>query len=384
MNLTLTDEQEMLTKMARSFMVKRFPHEVLDQIDETGLGYSPEIWQEMAELGWMGLVLPEEFDGAGMEFQDLALLLEEIGRVRRVSPFFSTVILGALPLLDLGTEEQKRAVLPAVAAGECILTLALLEGSARYDAEGVALQARADGDDWVLDGAKLFVPDAHLADRLLVVARTGAGRAPQEGVTVFLIDAQTPGVTITPQKALDESVVCRVAFAGVRVPATGVLGEVGAGWPAVRAILDRAAVARCCEMTGAAQRVLEIAVQYAKDREQFGRLIGTFQSIQHHCANMLSDVDASRMITYEAAWRVSAGMPHALEAAMAKAWVTEAYRRVVMLGHQVSGGSGLIIEHDMPRYFKDSKVAEVTFGDARFNRRLVAERLGYDVAPPRP
>lgn len=377
MNLTLSEEQEMLTKSARSFMVEKFPKEVCDQIDQGELGYSPDIWQEMAEMGWMGLVFPEQYDGAGMEFQDLALLLEEIGRVRPISPFFSTVILGGLPVLELGTEEQKQALLPKIASGESIFTLAINESSGRYDARGINLKAAASGDDYVLNGTKLFVSDAHAAGYLLCVARTGEGAKPEEGITIFIVEAKSPGISCSAQKALSGDSLCEVVFKDVKVPKKNILGKLGEGWNDVQRILDRAKVAKCCEMVGGAQRVLEISVQYAKDRTQFGRLIGSFQAIQHHCANMLADVDASRMITYEAAWRISEGLPYTVEAAMAKTWVSDAYRRVVLLGHQINGGSGLIVEHEMPRYFKGSKVAEIVFGDARFNRELLADRLGY-------
>jgi 3-oxocholest-4-en-26-oyl-CoA dehydrogenase beta subunit len=377
MNLTLSEEQEILLKSARDFMVEKFPREVIDQIDEGELGYSPEIWKEMAEMGLMGLILPEKYDGAGMAFQDLALLLEEIGRIRSISPFFSTVILGALPIMELGNEEQKQTFLTMIASGEAIFTLALTEVSATYDARGVAMKATASGDDYVLNGAKLFVTDAHLSQYMLVVARTSEGANPEDGITIFVVETKNPGITCTAQKAHNADMVCEVVFKDVRVPKKNILGTVDKGWNDVRRILDRAAVAKCCEMVGGAQRVLEFTVEYAKERNQFDRHIGSFQAIQHHCSNMLSDVDSSRMITYEAAWRISEGMPFAVEAAMAKTWVSDAYRRVCLLGHQIHGGYGLIIDHEMHRYFKNSKTGEIAFGDAKFNRKLVAQRLGY-------
>lgn len=377
MNLTLSEEQEILLKSARDFMVEKFPREVIDEIDEGQLGYSPEIWKELADMGWVGLVLPEKYDGAGMAFQDLALLLEEIGRTRPISPFFSTVIFGGLPIMELGDEEQKQAYLPKIASGESIFTLALTEASARYDAKGVAMKAAAGGGEYVLNGTKLFVPDAHLSRYVLVVTRTSEGAKPEDGITIFVVDTKSPGVTVTPQKAHNADMVCEVVFKDVKVPKKNILGKPESGWNDVRRILDRAAVAKCCEMVGGAQRVLEFTVEYAKERKQFDRHIGSFQAIQHHCSNMLADVDSSRMITYEAAWRISEGMPFAVEAAMAKTWVSEAYRRVCLLGHQVHGGYGLIIDHEMHRYFKNSKTGEIAFGDAKFNRKLLAQRLGY-------
>lgn len=377
MNLTLSEEQEILLKSARDFMVEKFPREVIDKIDEGELGYSPEIWKELADMGWVGLVLPEKYDGAGMAFQDLALLFEEIGRVRPISPFFSTVIFGGLPIMEIGNEEQKQAYLPKIASGESIFTMAFTEASGRYDAKGIEMKAVPSGDNYVLNGMKLLVPDAHLSEYMLVVTRTNEGSTPEEGITIFIVETKTPGIMVTPQKAHNADMVCEVVFKDVKVPRKNILGKLDEGWDDVRRILDRGAVAKCCEMVGGAQRVLEFTVEYAKERKQFDRHIGSFQAIQHHCSNMLADVDSSRMITYEAAWRISEGLPFAVEAAMAKTWVSDAYRRVCLLGHQVHGGYGLIIDHEMHRYFKNSKTGEIAFGDAKFNRKLLAERLGY-------
>ena len=375
MNLTLSEEQTILLKSAREFMVEKFPREVIDQIDEGELGYSPEIWKEMADMGWMGLVFPEQYDGAGMVFQDLALLLEEIGRVRPISPFFSTVILGGLPILELGNEEQKHSFLPKICSGESIFTLALTEAGASYDAKGVAMKATASGDDYVLNGTKLFVPDAHISEYMLCVARSSESAKPEDGITIFIVETRSPGVSCAVQKAHNADIVCEVVFKDVKVPRKNILGKLNEGWSDVRRILDRAAAAKCCEMVGGAQRVLEFTVEYAKERKQFDRHIGSFQAIQHHCSNMLADVDSSRMITYEAVWRISEGMPFAVEAAMAKTWTSDAYRRVCLLGHQVHGGYGLIVDHEMHRYFKNSKTGEIAFGDARFNRKRLAELL---------
>lgn len=377
MDLTLSKEQKMLTKSVRDFMRKKFPREIMDQIDEGDLGYSPEIWGEMAKLGWMEIVFPEKYGGTGMTFLDLALMLEEIGKVYPISPFFSTVILGGMPILDLGNEEQKQALLPQIASGEAIFTLALTEASARYDAAGINLKATAAGDDYILNGTKLFVPDAHLSDYLLCVARTSEGAKPEDGITIFIVDAKSAGIACTAQKALTDDIVCEVVFKDVSVSGKNILGKLDAAWNDVQKILDRAAVAKCCEMVGGAQRVLELSVAHAKERKQFNHPIGSFQAIQHHCANILADVDTSRMITYEAAWRITEGMPFATEASMAKAWTNDAYKRVVHLGVQIHGGSGLIVDYDMHRYFKAAKVGGLVYGDTRYQRELLIERLGY-------
>ncbi len=382
MHLDFTHQQEMVRETARDFMRDKFRRDRRHGIDEDRRGCPPGTWQEMADLGWMGLAIAEEHGGVGMGFLELAILLEEMARVRPVGAFFSTVVLGGLPIQALGTEEQKKAFLPAIAAGEAIWTLALAEESASHDAAAIRMKAVADGGPYVLDGVKLFVPDAHAADWMLCVARTSEHSRPERGLTIFIVDAKNPGVSCVPLRAISGDMLGEVTFNQVRVPAGNVLGRVDEGWEHLKWILDQAAVAKCCEMVGASRQVLEMTVDYAKERKQFGRPIGSFQAVQHHCANMLSDVDSSWLITYEAAWKISAGLPYSVEASMAKAWVSAACRRVTSLGHQVHGGVGLIDEHELPRYFKWAKVAELAFGDARFHAKELSQRLGYASAPP--
>lgn len=377
MHLNLSEEQKILKEITRDFMRDKFPREVINTINQGELGYSPDIWKEMAELGWTGLAIPEEYGGAGMSFIELAILLEEMGKVCPISPFFSTVVLGGLPILEAGNEEQKQTFLPKIASGEAIFTLALTEETARYEASAVGMKAVVDGDTYILNGTKLFVPDAHVADYLLCVGRTSEGTSPEDGITVFIVEKNSPGISCVPYRAMNDDRLCEVIFNDVRVPNKNILGRLGDGWNLVRRIMDKAAVAKCCEMVGSAQKVLEMTVTHATDRKQFNRPIGSFQAVQHHCANILSDVDSSWIITYEAAWKISEGLPHSIEAAMAKGWVSDAYRRVVALAHQVHGGSGLIDEHDMPLYFNGAKVAELAFGDGRFHRRQLAHLLGY-------
>lgn len=377
MNLNFTHQQEMVRETARDFMRDKFPREVLKRIDEGPLGYSPEIWQEMADLGWMGLAFPEEYGGVDMGFLELAILLEEMGKVRPVGPFFSTVVLGGLTILEAGSEEQKRDFLPKIAAGESIWTLALTEESASYETRAIRMKATAEGNAYILNGTKLFVPDAHVADYMLCVARTSEDVNPEDGITVFIVETKSSGVSRAPFRAMNNDRLCEVAFRDVKVSAKNILGRLGEGWEHVQRMLDQAAIAKCCEMVGGARRVLEMTVDYAKERKQFNRPIGSFQAIQHHCANMLADVDSSWLISYEAAWRISAGLPYSVEAAMAKSWVSDAYRRVVAIGHQVHGGVGLIDEHDLPQYFKCARVAEIAFGDARFHRKKLSKQLQY-------
>ena len=378
MDLSLNEEQEMLRKMARDFLANECPKTLVRQMEEDEKGYSPELWAKMAEQGWLGLPFPEKYGGAGYSFLDLAVLLEEMGRACLPGPYFSTVVLAGFAILEAGTEEQKQKLLGAIAEGKLIATLALTEPSASYDPKDIQVTATPEGDGYVINGTKLFVPDAHVAQCLVVVARTGGQGA--DGITLFLVDPQAPGVSITLLKTIAADKLCEVTFNGVKVGRDAVLGEVGKGWPVVEKVLQRATAAKCAEMVGGAQQVLEMTVGYAKERVQFGRPIGSFQAIQHHCANMAIDVDGSRFITYQAAWLLSEGQPCTKEVAMAKAWTSEAYRRVTALGHQVHGGIGFTKDHDMQLYYRRAKAAEVTFGDADFHRDIVAREIGLPEA----
>jgi alkylation response protein AidB-like acyl-CoA dehydrogenase len=376
MDLGFSEEQEMLRTSARDFLEKECPKSLVKEMAEDERGYTPELWRKMAELGWMGLVIPEEYDGMGMSFLDLVVLLEEIGRACVPGPFFSTVILGGFAILDAGNEEQKKEFLPKIANGEMIVTLALTEPSGRYDADAITVKAVPDKDDYLISGTKLFVPDANIADYMVCAARTKDGASPDEGITLFLVDAKSPGIATTLLKTIAGDKQCEVIFDNVRVPKKNMLGELDKGWGVVERILEKATVALCAQMIGGAQAALEMSVAYAKERVQFGRPIGSFQAIQHYCANMVTDVDGSRFITYEAAWKVSEGLPATMEVSMAKAWVSEAYRRVTLLGQQIHGGIGFCMDHDMPLYFKRAKAAEPTFGDADWHREMVARELG--------
>jgi alkylation response protein AidB-like acyl-CoA dehydrogenase len=376
MDLGFSEEQEMLRTSTRDFLTNECPKDLVRQMAEDEKGYTPELWRKMAELGWMGLAFPEEYDGMGMTFFDLIILLEEMGRACLPGPFFSTVVLGGLTILDAGTEEQKKEFLSKIANGDLIITLALTEPSARYDPASITVKATPDGDDYVINGTKLFVPDANVADYLVCVTRTKDGASPEDGVTIFLVDAKSPGIATTLLKTIAGDKLCEVVFDNVKVPNKNMVGELDKGWPVMERILEKATVALCAQMVGGAEATLEMSVQYAKDRIQFGRPIGSFQAIQHHCANMVTDVDGSKYIMYEAAWKVGEGLPATMEVSMAKAWVTEAYQRVTLLGHQIHGGIGFTEEHDMPLYFKRAKAAEATFGDADWHREAVARELG--------
>ena len=373
MRLALSEDQERLRQPARDFLADNWSKAVVKQMEESETGHSRELWQEMAELGWMGLALPEQYGGGGMSFLDLAVLLEEMGRACLPGPFFSTVVLGALPILDAGNEEQKQRYLPGVVRGERVFSLALAEFLLRNpDGFSMTLEATSEGDNYVIEGTSLFVPDAHIADHLLCVAKTKR----ENGIAIVVVDARSPHIRHNLLKGIGGDKLCEVVFDLLPVPRADVLGQEDRGRSVANKIVQRAAVAKCCEMVGNIQRVLEMTVDYAKERKQFDRPIGSFQVIQHYCADMATDVDGARFSTYQAAWMLSEGLPCAREVAIAKAWMGEASRRVMDLAHQIHGAIGVSMEHDLHFYTRRAKAAELAFGDADFYREVVAREMG--------
>lgn len=376
MELGLTEEQEMLKKSAHEFLAKECPKKLVRELDESDKGYSSNLWNKMAELGWMGLSFPEKYGGNGGSFLDLTVLLDEMGYNILPGPFFSTVVLAGYTLLEAGNEEQKKEYLAKICTGELILTVALMELDGTYDAASIDTTAKVKGDGYIVNGTKLFVPDANVADYILVVARTNKSTNPEDGITIFLVDAKSKGVKCTLLKTLARDKLCEVIFENVSVPKTNIVGKLDNGWSVIQSLLKKAAVAKCAEMVGGAQASLDMAVSYAKERVQFNRPIGSFQAIQHYCANMVTDVDGSRFITYKAAWAVSEGLPADKEVSMAKAWTSEAFKRVAVLAHQIFGAIGFTMDHDMHLYFRRAKAGELAYGDADFHRNIVAQQIG--------
>jgi alkylation response protein AidB-like acyl-CoA dehydrogenase len=377
MDFGFSQEQEMLRATARKFFENECPSTFVRARMEEPAGVTDGFWGKLAEQGWLGLVFPEEYGGAGLGFVDLVVLMEEMGRVVMPGPFFATTILGGLTILEAGSAAQKKEWLPRIAAGEAKATLAWTEPTVRWDAAGVTTTARAADGGFVLSGTKLFVLDAHLADVLVVAARTSEGPRPEDGVSLFLVPKDAAGLETKLLPTMDQTrKLCEVSLRDVRVPATALLGARNGGWPALARVLERATVALCAEMCGGAQRVLEMTTEYAKIRVAFGKPIGTYQGVKHRAADMLVDVENAKSLTYYAAWAVDENVAEAaLAASMAKAYVTDAYRKVAGAGIQLHGGIGFTWEHDLHLYFKRAKSSEFTFGDATYHRERVAQLI---------
>jgi alkylation response protein AidB-like acyl-CoA dehydrogenase len=376
MDLEHTEEQNILKSSAQSFLKKECPPSLMKDMKDDERGYPQELWDKMVELGGLGVIIPEEYGGIGGDFLDLSIILEAMGEACCPGPYFSTVVLGGSAILSAGSDEQKQMLLPKLVNGELILTLALTEPGSWYGASGIKIQATKDKDEYIIDGTKLFVENAHIADYNLCVARTDGDAGSEEGLTLFLVDGKSEGLRCTLLETLAYDKQCEVVFDKVRVPGENILGEPGQAWDILKDLQEQAAVAKCAEMVGGLQAAFDMTVAYAKEREQFGRAIGSFQAIQHHCANMVIDVDGARFITYQAAWKIAEGLPASLEAAMAKAWTSEASRRVTHLGHQIHGAISFCEEHDMHLYYRKAKAGEVAFGDGDYHLEKVAQQLG--------
>jgi len=375
MDFDLGEEQVMLKTSARDFLEKECPKKLVRDMMEDEKGYSPELWRKMAELGWHGLAFPEEYGGVGSSFLDLAVLLEEMGRALVPGPFVPTVVHAGRMILSAGNEEQKQRFLPAIANGEIIMTLAFLESSGSTEPADITVTASPSGQDFVINGTKLFVPDAHIADHLVCVTRTKEDTG-EDGISLFLVDAKSEGLQVEVLGTMTGEKLCEVTFNNVTVPAVSLLGELNGGWPTVRNLLDEALIADCAWMIGGARWVQETAVDYAKERIQFGVPIGSFQAIQHKLANIAVEVEGATSIVYYAAWTVDEDDPgKTLAASMAKTWCSDTYKHAAFDGIQVHGGIGFTWDHDMHLYFKRAKSAQVTFGDADYHRERVAKLL---------
>ncbi len=376
MNLDFTEEQQMLQTAARDFFEKEFPKTLVKQMEEDLKGYSPAVWKKMAELGWVGLIIPEEYGGSGFTYLDLIVLLEEMGRACFTGPFFSTAVLSTLPILAAGSAELKKEFLPGIAKGEKIFAFALTEPSAVYEAAGIATKAVRDKGSFIINGTKLFIHDAHIADYLICVARTKTWANLEEGISLFIVDAKSPGIKITPLPAIADDKQNEVIFENVVVPEKNLLGELDKGWPIVKHLLEQASIAKCAEMMGGADWVVDTTATYAKERVQYGKPIGTFGAIQHALADMWTEVIMAKRLTYYTAWALDQGMPCSMEVAMSKANVNDAYKRSTRMGVQLHGAIGMTRDHDMGLYYRRARQSALLFGDTDSCRERVAQEMG--------
>jgi alkylation response protein AidB-like acyl-CoA dehydrogenase len=375
MDFGLTEEQKMLRKSARDFLESECPASLVREMAEDEKGYSLQLWQKMARLGWQGLVFPDRYGGGGGTFIDLVILLEETGRALLPSPLLTT-ILGGTVILEAGSEEQKAELLPGIINGDIIISLALNEPSVRYPSSSMAARAVMRNGRYIINGAKLFVPMAHVADYLIFAVRTNDGVKENDGITCFIVEAESSGITYTPLKTIGRDKQYEVLLDNVAVPEGNILGEYDQSWAYIsRRLLPMAIIAQCAEMNGGAQKVIDMTVAYAKERVTFGQPLGSYQAIQHLCSDMLVALESARVLTYEAAWKISQGIPCDSEVSMAKYKANECYIQAVSTGTQIQGGVSIIVDHDLPLYYRRAKATEITLGDADYHLEQIAKEL---------
>ena len=375
MDLEFNKEQQLLKSSVQDFLKKESPMTVVREMLSDEMGCSKKVWKKMAELGWLGIVAPDEYEGLEGNLIDLAIIMEEMGAACFTSPFFSTVISG-IAVNEAGSEDQKKSILPKMVDGKLIMTLATDESEAWFGSPHISTTAAEDGDNYVINGTKLFVLNAHIADKIICLARTSDGEKPEDGLTFFIVDGKADGVTCHMLDTLANDKQNEVIFENVKVPKSSVLGEVGNAWDALEKVKQFASVAKSAESLGGLVSVLDMTAKYAKDRKQFGRPLGGFQVIAHYLADMMVDVDGSRVITYKAAWLLSKGLPAEKEVSMAKSFVSEASQRVTINGHQIHGAMGFCDEHDMHLYYRNATTTEMQFGDSDYHLEKVAVEIG--------
>ena len=370
MNFAFSEEQEELRNIVRQFLeAKSSEADVREQM-ETERGYDPDVWAQMAEqLGLQSLTIPEEFGGQGYGYVELIVVLEEMGRALLCAPYFSSVVLAANTVMQSGDDAAKAAILPGIASGETIATVAFTEPNGRWDESGIEATATNDGGTWKISGTKSYVIDGHTANVIIVAARTAAG------VSLFSVNGDAAGLTRTALATMDQTrKQAKLEFANVEGT---LIGTDGAGWDVLSTVLDLAAVGLAAEQVGGAQMCLDMAVQYAKDRVQFGRPIGSFQAIKHKCADMLLEVESAKSAAYYAGWCASElndELPAV--ASLAKAYCSDAYFHASAENIQIHGGIGFTWEHPAHMYFKRAKSSELLFGDPTYHRELLAQRIG--------
>ncbi len=370
MNFAFTDEQDELRKTVRSFLDSKSPETAVREQMDTEAGYDPAVWSQMGEqMGLQGLAIPEEFGGSGYTYVELGIVLEEMGRALLCAPYFSTVVLAANTLLHSGDDAAKKEYLPGIASGETIATLAFTEPSGKWDESGITMTATGSGSEWKLSGTKMFVLDGHTAGLIIVAAKT------DKGVSLFAVEGDAAGLTKTPLSTMDQTrKQAKLEFADTPAKLIGAEGE---GWNTLSTVLDLAAIGLAAEQVGGAQKVLDMAVEYAKVRVQFGRPIGSFQAIKHKCADMLLEVESAKSAAYYGMW-CAAEMNDELPsvASLAKAYCSEAYFHATAENIQIHGGIGFTWEHPAHLYFKRAKSSELLFGDPTYHRELLAQRIG--------
>lgn len=370
LDLDFNDEQDMLREMVRGLLAQYSPLEGVRALEDDPVGYSTELWQQLAELDLLGLVLPEEHGGSGMSLLEGVVVYEELGRALAPTPHFVSCVLSAGALVSAGSEAQQAEWLRAIASGQAILTPAWLEPDNSFGPRGVQVRAVADGDGFTISGTKRHVAFASSAQRLVVLARTGDADG---DVDLFLVDPAAPGVTLTQQMSISSDTQYRVDLDGVRVTGADRIGAAGTGWATWESVMVPGMILAAAQANGGCEHALDITVQYSKDREQFDKPLGSFQALSHYMADAKTALDGSKVLSYEAAWAHAQGKPETAKlAAMAKLFAANTYRDTTAMAQQIFGGVGFTLEYEIQLYFRRAKQLQISWNDTRRCEELVA------------
>jgi alkylation response protein AidB-like acyl-CoA dehydrogenase len=398
MDLGLSERHQILKRTARELLEAECPAALVREIEDSERGYSPDLWKQMADLGWLGLALPPEYGGSGGDLVDQVVLFEELGRAIVPSPVLPSTVLCGQTLLNAGGGEQKERLLPGISRGDTIVVpagAALPGGPLR---SGLQIRPAGDGSDFVIEGSSLFVPYAHVADYLLCASMNdggpeGTARPPRASggpetapsargnedpdLTLCLVETGDPGVSATLLPSVGGYKQHEVALQDAKVPNENMVGQVGRGWGPLTRAMEWTTVVQCAEMVGRAQKVLDMVVEYSKIRVQFGRPIGSFQAVQHRCADLKVAVDGARLVNYQAAWKMVEGLPCSEDVAIAKAFAGSLSRQATVAGHAIFAGIAFTADHDMQLYSMRSKIAEANLGDTEFHLDRLGKQMGF-------
>ena len=377
MDFSTSEETKMLKSNAEKFMKEKSPSSFVKNILKEERGFSEALWKEMADLGWLGLVYGDQYGGSGGDFFDLFVLFEEMGKAVLPSPFFCSAVFAGLLINEAGDESVKKEYLPGIIAGKKILTVGLRNERGLYDYQDPDLEAQEVGEgSYQIKGTRLLVPYAHVADDIVVCAKLMKGSR-DSGPTLFKTQSKGIGIKVTPLNTITGEKDFAVTYAEFPATYKDIIGLPGKGAAYVEKIMPKLIALKCGEMVGGLSKVVDMTVDYVKQRVQFGKPLGVLQVVQHYCADMTTFLDTARMIAYQAASLISAGLPCAKEVAMAKAWCSDVYKRSTQIAQQLHGGIGFTEEHDLHLYYKHAKVSELDFGDSWYHRQKVAEAMGF-------
>ena len=374
MDVLLNEEEEMVKNAAREFLEGECPPSLAREMEVDDLGYPPDLWRQMAQLGWLGMSLPESLGGQGLPVTYLGIIIEEIGRAIAPVPFHSTTV-AALTIAADGTPEQQQSVIPKVCSGDSVLTWALTERDPRFLPETIQTQATKQEDNFVINGTKMFVDNFGASEKCLVVCRTSPASDSNQGLSLLLVNSSSAGITNIPLTTLAKDKQSQVIFENVSVPKANLIGQVDQGWPIAVAMIERATLLLCAQMVGATRKDAEMAIEYAKNRAAFGRPIGSFQSIQHLCADMTLWVDGAQMLTYEALWKMDEGLPFAVEISQAKSFCNDKCEAVVRSSQVIHGGIGFMMEFDLHLWFRRVTSWTMRLGTSFEHRSKIAKAL---------